>query len=744
MSGSVPAWAIAVQFVVAGTVLGLIGLQVGLANPGASARRDEVRRSGTGWLLAWSAALAAVGLVNGMLLLTTDPGIYRALVAVRFATIGAGIVLALPVLGSATGQRRPTVLTVCAATWYGMLLVLLVTTKLIVVEATPDALPLYGPLAGIVHLAPLALVAVCAGLAVRHAPMTAMTALLTVTGFIGALLLIVSTIPPPTVLSELARGVWALPVVAGLQVLVSVRVRGVRRAAARRAQMRDALAQLSEAGWKVPAERVEDGILELAQQAARSVLGDLPVRTRLNSADDGSSAIELYAEDADGCVDTFLLDVSRVANEVRERRSLTHRLGHAAQVDLLTGLPSRAALEEFLSAEATTYDDVAVLVVDIEALNRVNDRHGRRVGDSVLLHVARHLSTQLPGTFIARVESDEFAAILTDAPTIDELRDLAHHLRDSWGEVPGAIRSRLTVGAARGNGSDGPTIVRHAEVAMSHARRTHAGLAYFDDRMRAREAEHETMYADLEAAVTDGKIVAHFQPLADPASLEIVGLETLARWRDGDELRAPASWLNLAEDTGLIVEIGQQMLSAARAAMERYGLPVAVNVAACQLDDPDVVAKIEQGWGTDAWDRLTIEVTESALLHDVPQVHAALSVLAERGVRIALDDFGTGYNSMSRLGSLPVHVLKIDQSLVQQIGTDEGRAVVRAIVDLARAHHLEVVAEGVEHRSQLAALLSVGVDMVQGHLIGRPNADGPVRTGAAPTQRGDAELGVTA
>jgi len=209
----------------------------------------------------------------------------------------------------------------------------------------------------------------------------------------------------------------------------------------------------------------------------------------------------------------------------------------------------------------------------------------------------------------------------------------------------------------------------------------------------------------------------------------------LARWKHGSELRPPGDWLPLAEETGLIVQIGQQMFAAARRGMEEFDLPVAVNVAARQLDEPDFVTHVERSWGTDAWDRLTIEVTESALLYDAHHVRASLVALADRGVKIALDDFGTGYNSLSRLGELPIHTLKIDRTFVHDIGTIEGAAVLRAILALAGAHGFGVVAEGVERRSELQALVAMGVTVVQGHMLGRPAPGVPPRRRSTPPQR---------
>ncbi|MDO8107781.1 EAL domain-containing protein [Isoptericola sp. b441] len=727
MSGSVPTWSIAIQCTVAGAVVGLVALQAVWLSASRALRPGAPGRLTAGWTLAWSSALAAATLVTALTGLVGDAAVVDSVVgdglaAARMVALGASVTLALPVVRTLTAGPGVRTGMLALSTWYVVAAALWFTTDLPVRSVDT------------VHLVPLVVVAGYVGLATRQLRMSARGVALALAGSSSALLLAASCLPAAPPAGDLLAGLWAVPLVAGLHGVAARRVTDLRASDTRREVLRSTLATVAERAWE---SRTTADLLGLACDAAQEAL-DVEVTAALRLVGPERFEAELACDRTlDDDARAFLADLARVVQAAAERLVLSDRLRRYAYVDALTGLPTRTALDEHLAATMSAGRRPALMLVDVEGLKRVNERHGHAGGDRVLQHVAQHLRAVLgAGAFVARTGGDEFAAVPAGEPTADDLRSLGSHLRSSLSVPPGiTVRPRLTVGLAPASGGGPAELQRHADLAMTEARSTHAGVVYFDARLQEREASRAALVEDLERAIAGGRILAHFQPVADATTLQVLGVEALARWQDGDTLRAPAGWLPLAEETGLIVEIGRQMFAAARAGMERFGLPVAVNVSPRQLDEPDVLRTIEAGWGPDAWDMLTIEVTESALVHDEQHARDTLTQLAARGARIALDDFGTGYNSLARLGTLPLHVLKIDKSLVDEVATPEGVAVLRAIVALAEAHGLEVVAEGVERRSQLTALLGIGIGVVQGNLVGRPRADGPDRTSAAPSQR---------
>lgn len=450
-----------------------------------------------------------------------------------------------------------------------------------------------------------------------------------------------------------------------------------------------------------------------------------------------------------------LVPVLLVLALLHDRRRL-HRtpepdvVPHAAPTwDDLTGLPGRAETEARVAAAHArarqALGRMAVVVVDVQRLHEVNGRHGRTGGDLLLRSAAdRLVAVAGPGAFVARTGGDQFTVVLeepvTDAVLLGLARDLGTAVTGPHGE-----ELRFWVGASvwsPGEPADGEQLLADAELALAQARCARRpgeapSSAFYEAPLRDRVERRERLRRDLLSAVDDGDIVAVFQPVSDTTTLDVVGLEALARWHRSGLLLEPAQWWDLA-DEDLVARIGLLVLRAARAVTERSGLPVAVNVASTHLEQPDFVAAVEEAWGEGLWDRLTLEITESDALADVVAAERALSRLVARGVRVAIDDFGTGYNSLARLGSLPLHVLKVDRSFVQRVVTTEGAAVVQAIVSLARAHRLDVVAEGVEEPEQLAALSAMGVPTVQGFLLGRPSRTVPRRAHAAPPLGGRA------
>ena len=746
MSGSALTWPAVAQCVVAGVVLGLCLLQAGaLRSDGSrSGRPDAVRgglrRSEALWTLAWALTLALLSLVNGLLPVVAEV-VREPMALLRFALVAGTIVLSLPAIRAFAGSGSARTVATALTAWYVLGAIAWITTDLVFTHQWVDGVPVYGPLYGTVVLVPLAVVLISGRAAVQEKAVTGVGVAVAVSGALAAALLVASAVPPPTLVTELLVGLAVVPCVLALLIVSAARIAAVRRDALRRADMRDVLATITNEAWLL---RTPEQTLQRAVQEARRLLRDDGLDGSIRPLSRDRFVTELYSDGGrpDDPVDAaFLRDLARVVSSAAERQALTARLQRAAFTDSLTGLHNRHALDRHLArvldCANVERSRVAVFFCDLDGFKLANDRHGHSWGDDLLVSAAEHLRT-ITGqdTFVARQGGDEFVVVLERAAADDVLRSLAIQVREAF-EAPGddVLQTALTVGVAvwePGDLVDPAALLRDADLAMLEGKQSHTGVALFDDRLRASAAARTTARRDLEQGIRDGEIIAHFQPLTDSTTLEVVGLEVLARWKRDGRLRRPAEWLPLAEQTGLIVEVGRQMFTAARAGMERFGLPVAVNVAARQLDEPHFIRDVERSWGTDAWDRLTIEVTESALLYDAVQVRASLAALVQRGVTIALDDFGTGYNSLSRMGELPLQVLKIDRAFVQDIGSPAGAAVLRAILALAEAHGLEVVAEGVEHADELTALVGMGVPVVQGHMLGRPSAGLPVR-GRRPT-----------
>ncbi len=724
-----PSWLTVVQCVVAGVVVGLVAMETG-------AWRGELRRSGLRWGSAWTLALAGVCLGNGLYPLVGSAAAAEALLFARFVAFAAAIVLALPAVRAYASGPRVRVLGTVLLAWFAAAGVLWWTTPILVTEVAVGGLPVYGPLMPVVELLPVALVGVYVLRAVRGLEVTSAGSAMAAGSVAAVVAVVVGAVAPASAGTETLRGLWVVPLVAGLEVLAASRVGAVRRAAHRRARMRDVIASVSNAAWLA---HTPEELLETARAASSELLGDPSVRGTLRPLSRDRFVTEFYSADGRSLLpdeQSFLRDLARVVSSAAERTTLTAKLRDAAYTDALTGLHNRPALDSRLAAvlgkaevESTR---VGILFCDLGGFKHANDMRGREWGDRLLRRVAAQLTDAVgPGAFVARHGGDDFVVVIERAPDDTELLALASRVHHRFEYLARRVPATpLTIGVAAwrpGQVKDVDALVRGADLAMIAAKREGTGAAFYDDRLRAEFHERTTKRRELEDAVGSGGIVVHFQPLTDAETLEVVGLEALARWQRHGELVLPQEWLPLAEETGLIVEIGRQVFAAARTASEKYDLPVAVNVAARQLDEADFVRHVEQSWGPGAWRRLTIEVTESALLHDDAHARAALATLAARGARIALDDFGTGYNSLSRLAELPVHVIKVDRSFVHASDTPEGRAILRAVLAVARAHGLDVVAEGVERAEELTTLVGMGVGTVQGFMLGRPAPTLPIR-----------------
>ena len=418
------------------------------------------------------------------------------------------------------------------------------------------------------------------------------------------------------------------------------------------------------------------------------------------------------------------------------------RLYYQAMHDPLTGLPNRALLGDRLAQcleRARHYgESAAVVLIDLDRFKLFNDTHGHASGDNLLLTVAERLRAALPNAdTIARLGGDEFAIL---QPRIDS-GDACDRL---IANIHAAIRAPLAIGAARAalsasigvtmlpaDGTDGDTLLVNADVAMYRAK--HAGgdrACRFDEQMRDDMVRRLTLENALRDALDTGQFELHYQPILDLADDTVTSCEALVRWRHPDwGLVPPNHFLPVVEETGMIGELGQWVLQRALADLPRLRARhpaldrIAVNVAAGQLgaiDADDLVAHALAATGRSG-DELVLEITESAILRSPEATVAGLERASNRGALIAIDDFGTGYSSLAQLQDLPGQILKIDRRFVKPLeGSRRAREVFRAVVSMGHSLGMQVVAEGIEGRDQLAIVRASGCDRAQGFLLGTP------------------------
>ncbi|MCR6647371.1 MAG: EAL domain-containing protein [Cellulomonas sp.] len=709
-----------IQLVAAGLVAGLCVLQW-------LWWRTDRRPVGAVWALAWSADIGIMLLVGGIAGVLAPGAAPATLGFVHALFVGGFLLLALPTTRSfAHGPR--------VRWWVAAGSVPLAAYALASLSPVLGGDEVATDVVGGTLLAATVIVIAYVIVTLGRHSVTAWGLLLVAAGFESVCMLVASGFMPDHDIGALLAALWSVPIAFGLAALALVRVRQAQNAANRQHRMRDAIARVSNSAWFA---HDADALLHQARDEARTVLGDPSVEGTLRPIAHGRYVCELFGTSPhDAHERTFLVDLAQIVSAAAERYTLTRQLNRTAYADALTGLPNRRAvqqhLHEVLERANVERTRVSLVYCDLDGFKRFNDVHGHAGGDDMLCRVAQYLRGAVPGdeTLVGRLGGDEFVVVIARAPLDPELVAIARSLREGFVDRSSGSRpSRLSVGIATwqpGDVVDVEALVRHADTAMLEAKRSRSGFRVFDRALRRAVEAERLQRSALEAAVADGLFTAHYQPIVDARTLEVLQVEALARWDHHGRLLLPADWIDLAEETGLIVPIGLSMLGQARRALDRFQMPVSVNLAARHLSEPDALEQIETAWGTTYWEHLTLEITESALV----QTTAAIPVLSElraRGARIAVDDFGTGYSSLARLARLPVDVLKIDRSFVREVDTDRGASVVRAIVELAFAHGLDVVAEGVERASDLDALVELGVRRVQGNFLGRAVPTVPVR-----------------
>ena len=451
--------------------------------------------------------------------------------------------------------------------------------------------------------------------------------------------------------------------------------------------------------------------------------------------------------------------LAQLASIAIERKAFEEQLAHQSMHDPLTGLPNRLLFLDRLGQSIArcqrTKSSVGVVFLDLDRFKNINDSLGHDAGDELLVAVARKLEAVIrPGDTVARFGGDEFTVLCEDL-TWDTARDLAVEISERLLATvirPMVVRgTEMFVGASVGialasSGDERPEeMLRDADAAMHHAKESGRGrVEVFDDTMRTRALTAHSTENALHRALERGEFRLFFQPIVGLSDAHCVGTEALIRWQHPERgLIGPAEFIPLAEETGLIVQMGCWVLEEAARNAARWQLEhsepfqVSINLSARQLMQPDLadqVAEVIAQTGVRP-SGLCFEITESVLMDDAETVIDVISRVRALGVEFAIDDFGTGYSSLGYLKRFPVDAVKIDRSFVSGLGTDPGdAAIVSAVIGLAHALGLRVTAEGVETEEQLMALIGLECDEAQGYFFLPPQPASDLRGLIASTR----------
>ena len=426
--------------------------------------------------------------------------------------------------------------------------------------------------------------------------------------------------------------------------------------------------------------------------------------------------------------------------DVTDRRQTESRMAHMAYHDGLTDLPNRAAflqaLTQMIEACAGTGEEFAVLSVDLDGLKEVNDVFGHATGDKLLVEVARRIQSAARGGVVARLSGDEFGLIIDGkqpAAGKELAEQLAQALSSEFQIDDKSVRTGITTGISifPHNGADAASLLANAGAALFRAKQKSRGtISLYEPEMDQQIRDRRVLHQDLSVAIKNGELSLHFQPQAKSGKTveecEFIGFEALARWlHPARGFVPPGEFIPLAEESGLIVEMGEWILREAcrEAASWPKPLQIAVNLSPAQFVHGDLVGLVhsillETGL---APGRLELEITEGVLIEDFDRGLALLRRLKALGVRISMDDFGSGYSSLSYLQAFPFDKIKVDRAFVVNLGRNpQSAAIISAVIDLGHGMGMSLVAEGVETLEQFTFLADEGCDAVQGYLLGKP------------------------
>ncbi len=483
-------------------------------------------------------------------------------------------------------------------------------------------------------------------------------------------------------------------------------------------------------------------------EAARAALAELkrvcpalPV-VLLSHGDDDTAAVAAVRAGAEDCLSLAAASGPTLVRAMLcalERTSHAARLRAAAVTDPLTGLPNRHALrtciDHAMALSRRKGRSLALLFVDLDGFKTVNDTHGHECGDRVLAEMARRFANRTRDMdTVARLGGDEFVIVMEDLDDQRFAATLAAKVLAAAAEpmvIDGHtmhLTASVGISLYPGDGVDAAALMRHADMAMYAAKSGGKnGLCYYAPAMNVRTHERASVALALAGALERGELELHYQPVWQASRKRISGCEALLRWRrPGHGLVAPAEFLPVAEDTGLVVPIGRWVLAAACAQVRRmraagFEVPVSVNLSRRQLLDPGLAGDVRSLLHRESLrpGDLQIEVSESVLVDDDARVSASLLDLDALGVTLVVDNFGAGTSSLGGLQRVPVGRVKIDGGLVRGVpGTRPNDAMVRAVLALGRTLGVTVMAEGVETEQQASFLLAHGCDEMQGYFYG--------------------------
>jgi diguanylate cyclase (GGDEF)-like protein/PAS domain S-box-containing protein len=478
-------------------------------------------------------------------------------------------------------------------------------------------------------------------------------------------------------------------------------------------------------------------VLQVASEWVRDRGRDLHAETRIHFADGALRHIEVHGQDLRD--DPYVAGLVLTCRDVTERKEWEQHLAHQARHDPLTGLANRTLVLERLQSllDEPGRQPVAVCFLDLDRFKLINDSHGHAVGDRVLAALGRRLQRAVrPTDMVGRFGGDEFVVIGAGVGGEAEALAFAARVQAALAEPLRILRRELfvsgSVGIALGSEGDAAeTILRNADTAMYRGKEQgRNGVAFFDEVMQAEAQRRLRTENDLHRAVERGELMLHLQPIVSMNEQTEASFEALVRWRHPQHgLVPPGDFIPVAEDTGLVVPIGEWVLREAcrwaAAAGDRLGEPVriSVNLSARQLSEQGFLALVDEVLATTGLPAplLCLEVTETVLVDDADTACETLAALHERGVRISIDDFGTGWASLTYLQHFPVDEIKLDRSYVSRVEDDPAAAtIVGSLLDMAHSMGLTVVAEGVETHGQEAFLHARGCDLAQGYLYGKP------------------------